>query len=203
MERKQEDGIRCVEKSSPEYPEKLKNYKDMPERLYVKGRLPENDRPSAAIVGARMCSPYGRIQAFHYAKALSGAGVQIISGLAWGIDSEGHKGALEGGTPTFAVLGNGTDVCYPRRNQELYQRILRKQEGFSVNTLRALSRGNTFFRPGTESSAPCPIWCCGGGERKERFPDHSSVGAGAGKGCFCPARPGKRGVKPGLPQTDL
>ena len=129
MERKQEDGIRCVEKSSPEYPEKLKNYKDMPERLYVKGRLPENDRPSAAIVGARMCSPYGRIQAFHYAKALSGAGVQIISGLAWGIDSEGHKGALEGGTPTFAVLGNGTDVCYPRRNQELYQRILRKQGG--------------------------------------------------------------------------
>ena len=129
MERKQEDGIRCVERNSPEYPEKLKNYKDMPERLYVRGKLPENGRPSAAIVGARMCSPYGRIQAFHYAKALSEAGVQIISGLAWGIDSEGHKGALEGGTPTFAVLGNGADVCYPRRNQELYQRILRKQGG--------------------------------------------------------------------------
>ena len=129
MERKREEEIRCVEKNSPEYPEKLRCFDDMPERLYVKGKLPDSERPSAAIVGARMCSPYGRIQAFHYAKMLSEAGVQIISGLAWGIDSEGHKGALEGGTPTFAVLGGGADICYPRQNRALYQRIIREQGG--------------------------------------------------------------------------
>lgn len=129
MERNQESEVRCVDRDSPEYPEKLKNYEDMPEMLYVKGRLPSSGRPSAAIVGARMCSPYGRIQAFHYAKELSQAGVQIISGLAWGIDSEGHRGALEGGTPTFAVLGNGADICYPRSSRGLYQRIIREQGG--------------------------------------------------------------------------
>src|SRR5699024_4473676 len=72
---------------------------------------------------------YGRIQAFRYARVLSEAGVQIISGLAWGIDSEGHKGALEGGTSTFAVLGNGVDICYPAGNRGLYQRILRQGGG--------------------------------------------------------------------------
>lgn len=129
MERNQESEVRCIDRDSPEYPEKLKNYEDMPEMLYVKGRLPSSGRPSAAIVGARMCSPYGRIQAFRYAKELSQAGVQIISGLAWGIDSEGHRGALEGGTPTFAVLGNGADICYPRSSRGLYQRIIREQGG--------------------------------------------------------------------------
>lgn len=129
MERKQEEEIYCIGRNSLEYPEKLRNYEDMPEKLYVKGRLPDQKRKSAAIVGARMCSPYGRIQAFHFAKELSRAGVQIISGLAWGIDSEGHKGALEGGTPTYAVLGNGTDICYPQKNRALYQRILREGGG--------------------------------------------------------------------------
>lgn len=124
MERKQEK-IRCVTALDAEYPEKLKDYGDMPGCLYVKGNLPAPDLPSVAVVGARMCSPYGRIQAFRYARVLSEAGVQIISGLAWGIDSEGHKGALEGGTSTFAVLGNGVDICYPAGNRELYQRILR------------------------------------------------------------------------------
>lgn len=76
-----------------------------------------------------MCSPYGRIQAFRYAKALSSAGVQVISGLAQGIDAEGHKGALEGDTPTFAVMGNGADLCYPAANRPLYERILRENGG--------------------------------------------------------------------------
>lgn len=62
-----------------------------------------------------MCSAYGRIQAFKYGKFLSEAGVQVISGMALGIDCEGHKGALEGGTATFAVLGNGVDLCYRYR----------------------------------------------------------------------------------------
>lgn len=124
-----DSGMRCIDKESTEYPQKLKNYSGMPKKLYVKGRLPCEDKLSVAIVGARMCSPYGRIQAFRYAKALSSAGVQVISGLAQGIDAEGHKGALEGDTPTFAVMGNGADLCYPAANRPLYERILRENGG--------------------------------------------------------------------------
>ncbi len=118
------ENIRCITKDDPEYPVKMKQYPSMPNKLYVKGRLPLAEKPAVAVIGARMCSPYGRIQAFRYAKVLSEAGIQIISGMALGIDSEGHKGALEGKMPTFAVLGSGVDVCYPRANRKLYERIL-------------------------------------------------------------------------------
>ena len=118
------ENIRCITKDNPEYPVKMKQYPSMPNKLYVKGRLPLAEKPAVAVIGARMCSPYGRIQAFRYAKVLSEAGIQIISGMALGIDSEGHKGALEGKMPTFAVLGSGVDVCYPRANRKLYERIL-------------------------------------------------------------------------------
>ena len=118
------ENIRCITKDDPEYPVKMKQYPSMPNKLYVKGRLPLAEKPAVAVIGARMCSPYGRIQAFRYAKVLSEAGIQIISGMALGIDSEGHKGALEGKMPTFAVLGSGVDVCYPRTNRKLYERIL-------------------------------------------------------------------------------
>ena len=121
--------IRCIEKSDPEYPQIMKQYSSMPAKLYVKGRLPDPKRRTVAVIGARMCSPYGRMQAFRYAKALSVAGVQIISGMALGIDSEGHKGALEGKMPTFAVLGSGVDVCYPKSNRKLYERILWENGG--------------------------------------------------------------------------
>lgn len=121
--------ICCIDRNSLEYPQKLKYYSHMPEKIYVKGRLPGEGEPAIAIVGARMCSPYGRIQAFRYGKFLSEAGVQVISGMAYGIDSEGHKGAMEGKMPTYAVLGNGVDICYPAGNQSLYRRILKKEGG--------------------------------------------------------------------------
>ena len=124
MERKQEK-IRCVTALDAEYPEKLKDYGDMPGCLYVRGNLPAPDLPSVAVVGARMCSPYGRIQAFRYARVLSEAGVQIISGLAWGDRFRGAQRRAGRRTSTFAVLGNGVDICYPAGNRELYQRILR------------------------------------------------------------------------------
>lgn len=129
MERTQSEAVRCIHKHDLEYPEKLKNYRHMPELLYVKGCLPDPGKPAAAIVGARMCSPYGRIQAFQYARSLAAAGVQIISGMATGIDSEGHRGAMAGEMPTWAVLGNGPDICYPKANWSLYNRILREKGG--------------------------------------------------------------------------
>ena len=145
MEEKQEEKIRAVSSESAEYPEKLNNYPKMPEILFVKGKLPDAKKLTAAIVGARACSPYGRIQAFRYAKILSSAGVQIISGMAYGIDAEAHKGALEGGTPTFAVLAGGVDICYPRGNRFLYERILRENGGILSEQPPGMRARNYFF----------------------------------------------------------
>ena len=138
--------IRCAEKNSRIYPAKLREISGMPERLYYIGRFPENDRPSAAIVGARLCSTYGRIQAFRYGKFLSEHGVQVISGMAAGIDAESHKGALEGGTPTFAVLGNGVDICYPSSSRSIYLRITQENGGI-ISEYEPGTRGRAYHFP--------------------------------------------------------
>ena len=145
MEEKPEERIRQISSKSAEYPQKLNNYPKMPEILFAKGNLPDAKKPTAAIVGARACSPYGRIQAFRYAKILSSAGVQIISGMAYGIDAEAHKGALEGGTPTYAVLAGGVDICYPSGNRPLYARILRENGGILSEQPPDMRARNYFF----------------------------------------------------------
>ena len=145
MEEKPEEKILRISSKSAEYPEKLNNYSKMPEILFVKGRLPDRKKPSIAIVGARACSTYGRIQAFRYAKVLSSAGVQIISGMAYGIDAEAHKGALEGGTATYAVLAGGVDICYPAGNKALYERILREGGGIISEQPPGMRARNYFF----------------------------------------------------------
>ena len=121
--------LHAVKKGEQGYPARLLRYEKMPETLYYIGKLPDESRHTAAVIGARACSTYGRIQAFRYASFLSQAGIQVISGLAYGIDSEGHRGALEGPTPTFAVLGSGADVCYPKSHRSLYERIVWNQGG--------------------------------------------------------------------------
>ena len=122
-------GIRFTAYWEEAYPQRLRPYRDRPAALYLKGAFPKDGLPSVAIVGARGCTEYGKEAAGFFASSLAKENVQIISGLAWGIDSEGHKGALEGGTSTFAVLGNGVDICYPAGNRGLYQRILRQGGG--------------------------------------------------------------------------
>lgn len=112
-----------------DYPQRLKSLARMPVGLYVKGRLPLENRPTVAIAGARMCSAYGRQQAFTYAKTLAEYGVQVISGLAYGIDASAHEGALAGGGKTYAVLGCGVDICYPKENYPLYRNMLIKGGG--------------------------------------------------------------------------
>ena len=145
MEEKTEERIRQISSKSAEYPQKLNNSPKMPEILFAQGNLPDAKKPTAAIVGARACSPYGRIQAFRYAKILSSAGVQIISGMAYGIDAEAHKGALEGGTPTYAVLAGGVDICYPSGNRPLYDRILRENGGILSEQPPGMRARNYFF----------------------------------------------------------
>ncbi|MGI6011955.1 MAG: DNA-processing protein DprA [Ruminococcus sp.] len=117
---------RMVKKEDRDWPMRLKMHKGMPNLLHVRGRLPGEEEKTAAIVGARMCSPYGRQQAFLFGKALAEAGVSVISGMARGVDSYAHAGALEAAGRTYGVLGCGLDICYPAQNRRLYEQIPEK-----------------------------------------------------------------------------
>ncbi|MCI8887052.1 MAG: DNA-protecting protein DprA [Hungatella sp.] len=124
--RLQEKGIRFVAFWEREYPRRLRSLYNSPAGLYVKGRLPEDSRPAAAIVGARSCSNYGRQAAQMLGRYLAGAGIQVVSGMALGIDGAGHRGALEAGGDTYGVLGCGVDICYPRSHFAMYLEIPKK-----------------------------------------------------------------------------
>lgn len=118
-----EADVRTVRKNDPDYPKRMQNLPDMPDVFYCLGRLPSNDAPTAAIVGARMCTPYGRRVAEEFGRTLAARGVQIISGMALGVDGYGHRGCLDAGGDTFAVLGGGVNVCYPAKNRDIYEKI--------------------------------------------------------------------------------
>ncbi len=116
-------NIRFVPFFSPEFPARLLEISSPPYALYVKGALPDPDRPAVALVGARTCTPYGEQMAAAFGEKLAKAGAQVISGMARGIDGAGQRGAISGGGATFGVLGGGVDVCYPRENIGLYMDI--------------------------------------------------------------------------------
>lgn len=122
-----------IEKTQPAYPERLRILEDMPDKLYVTGELPADHIPSLAIVGARNCSCYGKHMAYEYARVLAKAGVQIISGLARGIDAAAHGGALAAGKKTFGVLGCGVDICYPASSRRIYEKM--KEQGGVLSEL--------------------------------------------------------------------
>lgn len=108
------------------YPRKLKNISAPPYAIYVKGELPMEEMPSVAIVGARKCSPYGETMAKNFAEELARCDVQIISGMARGIDGVSQRAALDVNGKTFGVLGCGVDICYPREHYRLYQELQEK-----------------------------------------------------------------------------
>lgn len=119
-------GISFVTPEDSHYPERLRILDPLPYVLFFSGRLPENDVPAVAIIGARECSEYGTFAANAFGEGLAMAGVNIISGMARGIDGIGQRGALKAGGNTFAVLGSGVDVCYPSGNLRLYKEIKEK-----------------------------------------------------------------------------
>jgi len=116
-------GIYFVAKNEKKYPKKLLQNYDAPFGIYVRGKLPSEDMKTIAVVGARDCSTYGLELARYFARELSLAGIQIISGMARGVDSASHRGALEVDRDTYAVLGSGIDVCYPPEHFNLYEEI--------------------------------------------------------------------------------
>lgn len=118
-----------IKRTDSGYPEILNNYERMPEGLYYIGNLPDKSKKSVSIVGSRSCSRYGSLEAEHFAEVIARADIQIISGMAIGIDSAAHRGALNAGGKTFAILGCGTDICYPPSNSRLYRKILESGGG--------------------------------------------------------------------------
>lgn len=118
--------LKVIKKTSKEYPKILKEISNAPKQLYARGQLPENHNLNFAIVGTRAATEYGKTLAFKIAKELSEMGFAIISGLAMGIDTQAHLGALAGGGKTVAVLGSGIDDAsiYPRENLKLALKII-------------------------------------------------------------------------------
>lgn len=118
-------GFRFLPRSAPEFPPLLRAIHDPPPGLFLRGVAgPELlGRPSVAIVGARACSAYGRQVARSLGRELAAAGLVVVSGLARGVDAEAHRGALEAGGATAAVLGCGIDRDYPAAHRELARQI--------------------------------------------------------------------------------
>lgn len=108
------------------YPKNLLNIMDSPLGLYYKGRLPDERKKSVAIIGARNCTRYGIEMAEYFGKGLAEEGVNVISGLARGIDGYGHIGALKGNGYTLGVLGGGIDQVYPKENYRLFMEMEEK-----------------------------------------------------------------------------
>ena len=120
-----QSGIRWLPRSGPSFPPLLHAIHDPPAGLFVRGAADVDvlARPAVAVVGARACSGYGSHVARMLGRELGAAGVVVVSGLARGVDGEAHRGALESGGLTVAVLGCGIDRDYPAAHRELARRI--------------------------------------------------------------------------------
>ena len=127
-----DEELRLIEKHScniitiedQTYPSALKAIHDPPPLLYVKGELTEADSNSIAIVGTRNASPYGKMASEKLSNQLASRGITVVSGLAHGIDSYAHNGALSASGRTIAVMGNGLDIIYPSENAKLFDAIV-------------------------------------------------------------------------------
>jgi len=108
----------------PDYPDSLKNIADPPPYLFYEGALKKSDQLAIAIVGSRQASESGLIFANNLGSALAQKGVTVISGMARGIDTAAHKGALEAGGRTIAVWGSSFDIIYPPENRNLAEKII-------------------------------------------------------------------------------
>jgi DNA processing protein len=163
-------GINIVSWQSPLYPPLLREIYDPPVLLFFRGKLPDSGAPLVAIVGTRKPSPASCAQAFDIARGLGRGGISVVSGLAIGIDSFAHRGNMEGGAPTVAVLGSGVDEIYPSANRVLALRVL--ETGGAL-----LSE----YPPGT-------------GPRKWNFPARNRIISGLSRGVLIAEAPQKSGA---------
>lgn len=123
LEKIKKEGVSILTLDDKEYPANLKIIYDPPPVLYVKGKIEPDDRLGIAIVGSRSATTYGKTTASKLAGELVQLGFTIVSGLAHGIDTAAHRGAIEAKGRTIAVLGCGIDVIYPPENKKLFDEI--------------------------------------------------------------------------------
>lgn len=138
-------NISLIMNEENSFPPRLREIPDAPVALLVNGRLPNPNIPSVAIIGARGCSNYGSFMAAEYASTIASTGIQIISGMASGIDGIAGSAALNAGGHSFAVLGCGPDVCYPQSNQQLFDRL--KEKGGIISEYALGSSGVKWHFP--------------------------------------------------------
>lgn len=123
-EKLQKAGVNYTFCNADDFPTRFRTIPAPPFGLFYKGTLPNDKTPAVAMIGARKCSEYGHCMAKKFAEGLGRKGVNVISGMALGIDGISQRAALDIGARSYAVLGCGVDVVYPRSNQPLYERLL-------------------------------------------------------------------------------
>ncbi len=126
LEQTVEKGIYLTRYLDSAYPKRLLQLLDKPILLYSLGKLPDEQKKMAAIVGARNCTRYGYCIAEEIGKIFGRNGVCTVSGMARGIDAAGQWGTLEGGSESYGVLGCAVDICYPGENRQLYDELAEK-----------------------------------------------------------------------------
>jgi len=119
-------GVKLIPCTDPLYPLNLSHIYDPPFLLYVRGSLKKEDERAVAVVGTRRATGYGKIAARRLARELAREGITVVSGMARGIDTAAHEGALDEGGRTIAVLGCGIDLVYPPENKSLMEEIIKK-----------------------------------------------------------------------------
>ena len=120
------NNIKILRAGDTDFPDILTKIADPVEQLFCIGDISLLSKLSMAVVGSRKCSQYGKQSAFNIGEALALNNAVTISGMAIGVDSMAHLGALKKGGGTIAVLGCGVDVCYPKKNKSLYDEICEK-----------------------------------------------------------------------------
>lgn len=116
-----EKNVQFIPYFHEEYPSMLNDLENPPYAIYLKGKRIRKETLKVAMVGARRCSPYGESMAIQFSESLAENGIEIISGMARGIDGAGQRGALNVGGCSYGVLGCGVDICYPREHIGLYE----------------------------------------------------------------------------------
>lgn len=145
LEKSESFGVKTIDYFDPQFPEKLKLIYSPPTVIHTLGDLKLLENFSAALVGARKASSEGKNFSYKLSKSLSKAGVTIISGLAYGIDTKAHEGALEHQGSTVTVLGSGINMVYPKSNLKLYEKI--KNEGLVLSEYPLNTQGQKYFFP--------------------------------------------------------
>src|SRR5213082_1791629 len=138
------DGCCLVNWTEPEYPQTLLQIYDPPVLLYVRGDPQVLNLPSLSIVGTRRPTVYGTQMAQRLGRELAARGLVIVSGLARGIDAIAHQGAMDAHGRAIGVLGTGIDVCYPKENKKLYEKVLGRGAIISEFPLRTHTAPENF-----------------------------------------------------------